>query len=278
MMASSRVHHLNCAIIYHPDGRFWDGRPGVMRTASLVCHCLLIEREDGLVLIDTGLGTADLAKPRRRLGPLWLLYSRPQRDRGQTAIAHVRRLGFTAADVRHIVLTHLDLDHAGGLSDFPTAQVHVLDVEHAAATQPRTMKEKHRYRPQQWEHQPHWMIHGGRGEQWMGCEAVTAIDDVMLVPLHGHTRGHAGVAVRAGEDWLLHCGDAYYFHGEIEPVPTSPSGLRTFQRLVAVDDDARRHNQARLRELRLSHGSEITLFCAHDPAELSRAIEGAAAA
>lgn len=75
MMASSRIHHLNCATIYHPGGRFWDGRPGVMRTASLVCHCLLVEREDGLVLIDTGLGTADLAQPRRRLGLLWLLYS-----------------------------------------------------------------------------------------------------------------------------------------------------------------------------------------------------------
>ena len=112
----------------------------------------------------------------------------------------------------------------------------------------------------------------------MGCEAVTAIDDVLLVPLHGHTRGHAGVAVRVSKQWLLHCGDAYYFHGEIEPMPTSPSGLRTFQRLVAVDDDARRHNQARLRELRLSHGYEVRLFCAHDPAELSPAIEGAAAA
>jgi glyoxylase-like metal-dependent hydrolase (beta-lactamase superfamily II) len=122
------------------------------------------------------------------------------------------------------------------------------------------------------------VIHAARGEQWMGCEAVTAIDDVLLVPLHGHTRGHAGVAARIGEEWLLHCGDAYYFHGEIEPRPTAPSGLRAFQRLVAIDDNARRHNQARLRELRLGHGGHVRLFCAHDAAELSRAIESAAAA
>ena len=34
-----------------------------MRTASLVCHCLLLERDDGLVLIDTGLRNTDLASP-----------------------------------------------------------------------------------------------------------------------------------------------------------------------------------------------------------------------
>ncbi|HUO74372.1 MAG TPA: MBL fold metallo-hydrolase [Solirubrobacteraceae bacterium] len=271
MMARVRVHHLSCATICHPGGRFWDGRAGVLRTARLVCHCLLLEAEDGLVLVDTGLGTADLAHPRRRLGPLWLAYSRPLLDPGQTALAQVRRLGFAAVDVRHIVLTHLDLDHAGGLSDFPSAQVHVLDVEHAAAMQPPTTKEKRRYRQQQWEHQPRWVIHGGRGEQWMGFDAVAAINDVLLVPLHGHTRGHAGVAVRVGEQWLLHCGDAYYFHAEIDPEPSCPRGLGAFQRLVAVDDRARRHNQARLRELRLSHGPEIRLVCAHDPLELRQA-------
>lgn len=274
-MACVRVHHLSCATICHPGGRLWDGRSGVLRTARLVCHCLLLEVEDGLVLVDTGLGTADLAQPRRRLGPLWLLYSRPLLDPEQTALAQVRRLGFAAADVRHIVLSHLDLDHAGGLSDFPSAQVHVLDVEHAAAMQPPTTTEKHRYRQPQWEHQPCWVIHGGRREQWMGFEAVAAIDDVLLVPLHGHTRGHAGVAVRVGEGWLLHCGDAYYFHAEIEPVPSCPRGLGAFQRLVAVNDHARRHNQARLRELRLSHGTEVSLFCAHDPLELREADEGA---
>jgi glyoxylase-like metal-dependent hydrolase (beta-lactamase superfamily II) len=180
--------------------------------------------------------------------------------------------------VRHIVLTHLDIDHAGGLSDFPTAQVHVLDVEHAAAMKPRTRAERNRYRPQQWEHQPRWEIHSARGEPWMGFESVEAIGDVLLVSLHGHTRGHAGVAVRISDGWLLHCGDAYLFHAEVDQVPRCPRGLLTFERLVAVDDAARRDSQARLRQLRRSHGSEVRLFCAHDPVELRRAIQSAAAA
>jgi len=36
-----------------------------------------------------------------------------------------------------------------------------------------------------------------------------ARDDVLLIPLPGHSRGHCGVAVKTGEGWLLHCGDAY---------------------------------------------------------------------
>jgi glyoxylase-like metal-dependent hydrolase (beta-lactamase superfamily II) len=91
----------------------------------------------------------DLAQPQQRLGWPWLLYSRPVRDPQQTAVAQVRRLGFATADVRDIVLTHLDLDHAGGLSDFPAAHVHVLKVEHAAAKRPRAVKEQGRYRTQQ---------------------------------------------------------------------------------------------------------------------------------
>ena len=43
------------------------------------------------------------------------------------------RFGRTLAGVRHILLTHLDFDHAGGLEDFPRARVHVMQAEMEAA-------------------------------------------------------------------------------------------------------------------------------------------------
>jgi glyoxylase-like metal-dependent hydrolase (beta-lactamase superfamily II) len=91
-----------------------------------------------------------------------------------------------------------------------------------------------------------------------------------MVPLHGHSRGHAAIAVDSDDGWLLHCGDAYFFHGEMDPSrPHCPIGLRAFQRSAAIDDQKRRWNQRRLRALVREHAHEVKVFSAHDPAELT---------
>src|SRR3546814_15732883 len=36
-------------------------------------------------------------------------------------------------DVRHIIITHLDFDHAGGIEDFPAAAVHLTGREKVVA-------------------------------------------------------------------------------------------------------------------------------------------------
>jgi glyoxylase-like metal-dependent hydrolase (beta-lactamase superfamily II) len=69
--------------------------------------------------------------------------------------------------------------------------------------------------------------------------------EILLVPLAGHTHGHAGVAVPDGTGWLLHCGDAYFHHDEVTTPPRCPSGLRAFQNLVQADGKLRRQNQER---------------------------------
>ncbi|MDQ6736200.1 MAG: MBL fold metallo-hydrolase, partial [Gemmatimonadota bacterium] len=141
-------------------------------------------------MIDTGLGTADLADVRGRLGRLFEFVVRPRTDPACTALAHVERLGFDVADVRHIVPTHLDLDHAGGLPDFPEAQVHVFRPEYEAALRPSTLKDRERYREVHWKHQPRWDVRDGGGERWFGFDGVRAMDgsdDILLVPLLGHT-------------------------------------------------------------------------------------------
>ena len=271
-----RVHHLNCGTMCPFSARLVNGTGGYFERATLVCHCLLVETDDGLVLVDTGLGTADVADPKGRLGAGFAALAGAKLDRDETALAHVTRLGFRAEDVRHIVPTHMDLDHIGGLSDFPAATVHVFHLEHAAAIERRTLDERARYRPVQWAHRPNWRIHPApSGERWFGFEAVRAIGaasggEVLLVPLHGHTRGHCGVAVRTQNEWLLHAGDAYFHHAEIADVPSCPAGLDFFQSRVAIDDALRRANQARLRELALTHAHDVRVFSAHCATELAR--------
>lgn len=240
---------------------------------GMCCHCLLIESDDGLVLVDTGLGTADLAEPGRRLGRVFTAGMGLDRDPAQTARAQVERLGFKVEDVRHLILTHLDLDHAGGLSDFPRARVHLTVAEHDAALARATTVERMRYRLEQWAHGPEWSPHAPVGEEWHGFAAVSPIEglreQVLMVPVSGHTRGHAAVAVRDGAGWLLHCGDAYFHHDELGADGRKcPRGLDLFQKWIAMDRTAWAANQARLRELALGADGEVRLFCAHDPHEL----------
>ncbi len=241
----------------------------------MVCHCLLVETNEGLVLIDTGIGLEDVRQPARRLGRSFMAGVRPSLDPAQTARRQVEALGFSAEDVRHLIVTHLDLDHAGGLADFPRARVHLLATEHDAAIHPATALERQRYAQMQWQHGPTWEVYWPQGEPWFGFEAVRDLrglpPEILLVPLDGHTRGHAAIAVDTGDSWLLHCGDAYFHRDEIHPdVPGCPRGFKVFETAVAVDRHRMRHNQRRLRMLRIAHDEEVRVFCAHDPVELER--------
>ena len=262
-----RVHHLN-GLTMCP----WFGRHLLNERGCMVCHCLLLETPRGLILVDTALGTDDVRNPSRRIGRGFTWMTRPRLSLDDTIVAQIERRGFSRADVRHVVLTHLDLDHAGGIADFPEAAVHCSTVEHDAATRPRTLVERERYKPAQWAHGPRLVLHpSGSGERWNGFEAVRCVDDepdVLLVPLSGHTRGHCGVAVRTGDGWLLHAGDAYFHRAEMAPEPACPFALDRFQRILAVDGEARVHNQGRLRDLVKSGAAMV--FSAHDPDELAR--------
>lgn len=271
-----RVHHLNAISTCPLGGRLMDDRTeSILRRGHLACHCLLVETASGLVLVDTGLGLRDVADPSSRLSRFFLFLVRPELRAEMTAHRQIARLGLDPRDVRHVVLSHLDFDHAGGLDDFPNATVHLLDAEVTAATAQATMLDRMRYRPQQWGSRGRWRTYAGGGEPWYGFEAVRGLDglppEILMVPLPGHTYGHAGIAVRRDAGWLLLAGDAYFFHAEMDPErPWCTPGLRFYQWMMEKDRVARVANQERLRALARDHAGEVTVACSHDVVEFER--------
>lgn len=266
-----QIHHLNCGCMCPIGGALFDGFSKGL-TSHLVCHCLLIETSQGLVLVDTGFGTQDVRSPYQRLSPFFVHFNNIQFDRKYTALAQVEKLGFSARDVRHIVLTHLDFDHAGGLEDFPEATVHVMQTEKDAAETRRGIIASGRYRPQQWDEVKRWKYYTPGGEPWFGFEAVRDLEglppEILLIPLAGHTRGHAGVAIATPEGWLLNAGDAYFYRHEMNPTNRHCTpGLKLYQWMMEVDRDARIHNQNRLYALSCDRAQEVQLFCSHDAIE-----------
>lgn len=271
-----RVHHLNCGTMRPISSRLTNGTGGLFAPGILVCHVLLIETQEGLVLADTGFGSADVTDPVRRLGKQFLRLARPPLEPGQTAMRQIVQLGYRPHDVRHIILTHLDPDHTGGIADFPWATVHLHANELDAGMRLPTAGERRRYRPVQWAHGPLWSTYEENGgEDWFGFAAVRELrgvpPEILMIPLAGHSRGHIGVAVDTGAGWLLHAGDTYFHRGEIDPVrPHCTPGLRLFGNLVQFDGRARRANLARLSELQSAGEGKVEVFSSHDPVEFGR--------
>ena len=108
------IHFLNCFTCKARVPRSW-------QTGAL---CLLIETEQGLVLVDSGLVTEDYSRPSAILRAFRIPMIAPMNPEEQ-AVRQVVQLGYQPEDVRHIVLTHMHFDHAGGPPDFPHATVHV---------------------------------------------------------------------------------------------------------------------------------------------------------
>jgi glyoxylase-like metal-dependent hydrolase (beta-lactamase superfamily II) len=275
--AAMLIRHLNCISSCPLGGALMDGRTQGLR-GRLSCHCLLVEAGEFLVLIDTGFGLRDVMDPYSRLSRFFLTLLAPDFRRELTAVRQIAAMGYDPRDVRDIVLTHLDFDHAGGLDDFPGATVHLLQIEREVAVAQRSLLDRMRYRPQQWSNTAHWRTYSAdEGEDWYGFDCVRSLQglppDILLIPLPGHTFGHAGVAIqKTGGQWLLQAGDAYFDHREMDAVhPRCTPGLRCYQWLMQQDAPLRHANQRRLRALKERHGRAVQIISSHDAREFEHA-------
>ena len=186
--------------------------------------CFLVETNQGPVLVDTGFGTRDYLSPTRGVN-IFLTLMGSQRDVNETAFQQIQRLGYKPEDVKHIIQTHLHVDHAGGLSDFPDAQVHVLKAEHEHILSHHSWE----YRPEHWAHKPNWVLHELKGEKWYDFYALKLEGfepEIWLVPLIGHTPGHMAVVIKQEQvhpehgrrAWVMHGGDAVPFDMKVDEV------------------------------------------------------------
>ena len=172
----------------------WERRvaPDDRNRIPMVMRCLLVEHDDGLVLIDTGAGDKDAAKFREIYG----IENRGRTGRTQLEDA-LAAAGHGPGDVRWVINTHLHFDHAGGNTwrdpagvvhpSFPTARYVVQRGELALAqrTNERTAAS---YLP------PNFTgidFHQVDGE-------VELLPGLRCLPTPGHTPFHQSVLIQSG--------------------------------------------------------------------------------
>jgi glyoxylase-like metal-dependent hydrolase (beta-lactamase superfamily II) len=274
-----------------------------------VIHCLLIElpAQSGeaygkLALLDSGLGAEDMRRPLSRLG--WGMALFGGASKGTTALEHVRRIGAamspprTEKDVAHIIMTHLDKDHTGGLADFPNATVHVHRDALGALSRVLAHKAgaitRHRYARSHFAHGPHWKAFeppalfertaspswrvsaAARFEDWLQSHGAISLPElpetIQLLQLPGHAPGHCGVAINTAQGWLLHCGDSVYHRAWLEG-GRPPLALQAVEALL--QHDARERRQTRETLLRLMQRGDVRIVSSHDPQALAEATDRA---
>lgn len=202
-------------------------------TDWLPTYAWLIDHKDGLIVVDTGQG-AHLLDHRRSLHPYvrWEVDFRiaPEQEIGP----QLRALGVSSRDVKRVVLTHLHMDHDGGLRHFPDSEILVAPGElEMAKGWAGTLRG---YLSNRW---PSWFdpvpleMSSSAVGGFASVRRLTTGGDVVAVATPGHTAHHLSVIVYDEDAAIFLAGDSSYSEdlmlaGKVDGVsPSVAVGRRT---------------------------------------------------
>ncbi len=221
----------------------WERRllPDERNRVPLGMRCLVIEHDDGLVLVDTGSGNKEAEK-------FTDIYAIENVGReGRTWLEDgLRALGHSTDDVRIVINTHLHFDHAGGntyraaggevLPSFPKARyvVQRAEFDFATHTNERTAAS---YFPRNWDA----VIAAGLLDLVEGEREIVPGISVRRTP--GHVPHHQSVLVDGGGgEYAFFLGDMcptschvplpWIMGYDVEPLVTLETKRRIFRQAV----------------------------------------------
>jgi len=190
-----------------------------------------IEHPEGVVVVDSGSGAHVKSLPRWH--PYFQLAVHFDIEPEQEVGPQLRSLGIGERDVKTLVLTHLHIDHDGGLAHFPHSRIFADSGEIARAA--GIAGAIRGYLPSRWprwfEPQPFRWQQSSYGP-FARSARITGAGDVIAVPTPGHTPNHVSVIVRNGDEQIMLAGDASYLEeamlsGTIDGVSPDESAAKT---------------------------------------------------
>ena len=206
--------------------------PDERNRIPLALRCLLIEHDDGLVLIDTGIGNKEDAKFIDINGV------ENAGTNGRTKLEDsLAELGTRPEDVRWVINTHLHFDHAGGdkTNDglaFPRAQYVVQrgELDFAQHTNERTAGS--------------YLAHNVNGIPFRLIDGESEIlPGIRGLPTPGHVPYHQSILIQSGGETACFVADLvptaahlplpWIMGYDLEPLVTLATRKRIYQRAEA---------------------------------------------
>lgn len=180
-------------------------------TEWLPTYAWAIEHKEGVIVVDTGQGE-HLLETRASYHPFARWEVVFQIDREDEIGPQLRALGIGSRDVKKVVLTHLHMDHDGGLAHFPSSEILVASGELRTAS--GWVGRIRGYLPHRW---PSWFdptaleLAAEPFGPFVRSRRLTHAGDVVAVATPGHTADHLSVLVHQ-EDGTTHflAGDTSY--------------------------------------------------------------------
>jgi N-acyl homoserine lactone hydrolase len=174
----------------------------------------------GPILIDTGFHPSVAANPQANLGRLSrFTFKGIQMKPEQAASAQLRERGIKATAVKVVLMTHLHIDHASAISEFPESTFVLSKAEWAAASE---QGQFHGYVKRQFDHGFDYRLldfEGADTESFSGFARsfdVFGDGSVRAVYTPGHTLGHMSIVLRTGRGEVLIAGDAIYMRRTLD--------------------------------------------------------------
>jgi glyoxylase-like metal-dependent hydrolase (beta-lactamase superfamily II) len=172
----------------------------------------------GAVLVDTGLHPVCATDAGANMGRVGRLLYHVRMEHDQALRFELPARGVQPGEVRVVIMTHLHIDHASAVSEFPRATFVVDRREWAAASKDEA---RHGYHTRQFDHAFDWRTVDFAAEpveSFAGfAQSLDLFGDgsVRLVSTPGHTPGHLSVVLRTAHCELLLVGDAAYTEREL---------------------------------------------------------------
>jgi len=191
----------------------------------------------GAILVDTGLHPSIATDGKENFGGLATRVANPDLATGEDVPAQLRKRSLDPGEIPVVVMTHLHLDHASAISEFPNSTIVVSETEWRSASTDSALLNGYRRRhfDYAFDYRTVDFDRGGIDSysSFGRCFDLFGDGSIRLAYTPGHSAGHMSVICHLKERDFVIGGDTTYTVAQLEgnaPLAPRPYDAHNYRR------------------------------------------------